>query len=193
MDFFVLIALIASFFSMLSGGTVADCSSAIVSACFGAVENVLGMLGAMTLFCGITEVLRQAGAVKRMERLLRKPTAWLLGRGISESARENVIMNYSLNLLGLGNAATPYGLKAMEEMKKDGSGKLCEGMLEFILLNLSAVQLLPVTLIALRAAAGSANSEAIVLPVFVSTVICTLLAAAIIALRKCRCKKVLPI
>ncbi len=183
MDIFLCLALFISFFAMVFMGNAAACSSAILDAVFGAVENVIGMLGAIAFFSGITEILKRAGLVNKIERALRSVTEKLLGSETSREVKADAIMNYALNLLGLGNAATPYGLRAMEGMKRE-DGALSEAMLAFLLLNLSAVQLLPVTLIALRSSSGSAFAEAILLPVLISTFFSTLLAIAVIFLRR---------
>ena len=95
-----------------------------------------------------------------------------------------MIMNISANMLGLANAATPLGLKAMEELNKLNKkmGTATDAMCTFLVINTSNVQLIPATVIALRAAAGSANPTEILGPVIVATTVNTIVGVATVKL-----------
>ena len=91
----------------------------------------------------------------------------------NEKAKEEISMNIIANILGLGNAATPLGLKAMKTMQKDNDKKdtLSNSMAMFIVLNTASLQLIPTTVIAIRASLNSANPTSIILPVWGSTIV----------------------
>ena len=95
-----------------------------------------------------------------------------------------MIMNISANMLGLANAATPLGLKAMEELNKlnKKAGTATDAMCTFLVINTSNVQLIPATVIALRAAAGSANPTEILGPVIVATTVNTIVGVVTVKL-----------
>ena len=146
--------------------------SALLEAAGDAVTAALGLAGGFGFFCGMIAVLRRAGAVAWVGRRLAPLLRLLLGRDLPEDALESVTMNLTANLLGLGNAATPMGLEAARRMARTGeaaSNALCM----FLVINSSSVQLLPSTVIALRAAAGSAHPGAIAFPALVATFIST--------------------
>ena len=132
----------------------------------------LAMAGGFAFFCGWIGVLRRAGAVTILARGARRPLRRLLGAGLTEDALEPVAVNLAANMLGLGNAATPFGMEAARRMAAgDAAGNaLCL----FLVINSSSVQLLPTTVIALRAAEGSANPGAVTGPAILATGISTL-------------------
>lgn len=135
-----------------------------------AAKLTLGLLGVLCLWCGVMEVLRQAGGVGLVGRVFRPVLKGLFPKLPADSpAMEAIVMNLSANLLGLSNAATPLGLKAMKELQKrnqnpqEASNEMCT----LAVLNTASVQLIPTTLIALRQEAGSSAPFEIVLPVLV--------------------------
>ena len=85
-------------------------------------------------------------------------------------AGKNILMNITANILGLGNAATPFGLKAMEEMGKNADGRATDEMITFLVLNTASIQLIPTTVIALRGDAGSSAPSDIMIPVWIVSV-----------------------
>ena len=85
-------------------------------------------------------------------------------------AGKNILMNIAANILGLGNAATPFGLKAMEEMGKNSGSRATDEMIIFLVLNTASIQLLPTTIISLRGEAGSAAPSEILVPVWIVSI-----------------------
>jgi spore maturation protein A len=130
-----------------------------------AVKYALELIGVMSLWLGLMKVAEEAGLIKLFAEIL-KPFTKILFPSIppGHPAMGSILMNLSANLLGLGNAATPFGLKAMQELqeinfKKDEAS---EAMCTFLALNTSSITLLPATIIGIRITAGSANPTEIV-------------------------------
>lgn len=130
-----------------------------------AVELAFSLVGVMMLWMGLLALLEQSGLLRRLAGLLSP----LLGRLFPElppgsPALQCIALNFCANLLGLGNAATPFGLKAMGELQKlnPRPDTASNSMITLLLLNTSAVTLLPTTIIALRSAAGAADPADIV-------------------------------
>ena len=132
-----------------------------------AVEIAFGLIGIMALWLGVMKVAEEAGLTKLIARIVRPITRWLFPN-IPEDhpAIGAMIMNIAANMLGLSNAATPLGLKAMEELDKlnPNKGEATDDMCTFLVINTSAITLIPATAIAIRASLGSANPQMIIIP-----------------------------
>ena len=147
--------------------------AAMLSGAGDGVKAVVDMAGMFALFCGMASILRSAGAAQWLAKRLRPVIGPLMGPDTPDDALEYAVMNLTANLLGLGNAATPMGIQAARRMalgREAASNALCM----FLVINSSSVQLLPTTVIALRAAEGSANPGAVTGPAIVATGISTL-------------------
>jgi len=137
-----------------------------------AVELAIGLIGVMALWLGIMKIADQSGLVAKLASVLKPITTRLFPDVPADHpAMGAMIMNISANMLGLANAATPLGLKAMEELNKLNKklGTATDAMCTFLVINTSNVQLIPATVIAIRAASGSANPTEILGPVIVAT------------------------
>lgn len=154
-------------------GQVDRVAAAATSAAQSAVDTALGLAGVMALWMGLARIAEDAGLLRGLARLLTPFTRWFFpGLPREHPALGAIAMNVSANLLGLGNAATPFGLKAMQELQKANTGPKDEAsaaMCTFLVLNTSSVTLIPGTLVALRAAAGSSNPADIVVPTLAAT------------------------
>lgn len=162
----VLVSLIYGAFSGRLDGVM---EQAIASASE-AVQVSLGLLGALALWCGVMKVLEQAGGVAVIGRVFRPILKRLFPKLKEDSpAMGAIVLNLSANLLGISNAATPLGIRAMEELQKANQNprEATNEMCLFVVLNTASVQLVPTTLIALRQAAGVENPFAITLPILV--------------------------
>ncbi len=139
-------------------------NSAMAAAKLG-VEVAISLIGIMSLWLGLMRLAEEAGLVRALARAL-EPLTRLLFPSIPRDhpALGAMILNISANILGLGNAATPFGLKAMDELQKLNQGKdeASEAMCTFLALNTSAITLIPATIIAVRLKAGSANPTEII-------------------------------
>ena len=141
-----------------------------------AVELAIGLIGIMALWLGVMKIAEASGLIKKIAISLKPLTTRLFPDVPADHpAMGAMIMNISANILGLANAATPLGLKAMEELNKLNRkfGTATDAMCTFLVINTSNVQLIPATVIAIRAAAGSANPTEILGPVIVATTVNT--------------------
>jgi spore maturation protein SpmA len=158
-------------------------SRAMVESATGAVELALGLIGVMTLFLGLMKIAEAGGLLTIIARLIR-PLMTRLFHDVppDHTAMGAMILNLSANALGLGNAATPFGIRAMQELDKlnPHKGTASNAMVLFLAINTSGVTLLPTGVIALRAAAGSADPAAI-LPTTLFATICGTVAAIVAA------------
>jgi spore maturation protein A len=130
-----------------------------------AVEIAIGLIGVMALWLGLIKVAEEAGLVKVLTRLLSPITKRLFPDiPHDHPAIGAIIMNTAANMLGLSNAATPMGLKAMEELNKlnPKAGTATNAMVTFLAINTGGLILIPATAIAVRAASGSANPGIII-------------------------------
>ncbi len=147
-----------------------------------AVTLCVTLAGAYLLWMGLMNVAKAAGLIEKLAKRAQKPLSYLFPN--SENAIAPITLNLAANFFGAGSAATPFGLEAMREMS-EASGKsdvATDGMCMFLALNSTAIEIIPAGVLALRAAAGSADIYSIVLPTFVSSVICFALAAALMKL-----------
>jgi len=139
-------------------------SKAMIESAGSAVELAIGLVGVMTLFLGLMKVAESGGMLKILARLIRPLMVRLFPDVPPEHpAMGAMILNLSANAMGLGNAATPFGIRAMQELDKLNSqpGTTTNAMALFLAINTSSVTLLPTGVIALRAAAGSTDPAAI--------------------------------
>ena len=177
-------------------GQVEALSNAAIDSAGEAVTLALTMLGIMAMWTGLMEVARRAGIMDRMTKGLYPVLRFLFPRiPKGHKANEYIAANIIANVLGLGWAATPMGLKAMKELaslemeriakqKKPGGmdpddvqvTKASDEMCTVLVINISALQLIPVSVIAYRAQYGAVNPAAIVLPGLIATVASTLAA-----------------
>ncbi len=147
-----------------------------------AVQIAIGLIGIMALWLGVMKVAEQAGLITHLARLVRPITVRLFPDVPADHpAVGSMIMNISANMLGLGNAATPFGLKAMEELDKlnPKHGVATDSMVTFLALNTSCVTLIPATAIAVRSAAGSSDPAFIIGTSFLASLTATIFAVTI--------------
>lgn len=164
--------LLASVVAASLNGKLSQAQAAMFSGGAEAISFCLSMAGAYAFFGGLMQVLRESGVTDAMARAMRMPMQRLFcfEKG-EEAALGDICVNLSADLLGMGGAATPAGLSAMRTMAKahGQDGSLSDAMLLFLALNMCSVQLLPTTMIALRAAAGAKNPADIVFPTLIAT------------------------
>jgi len=154
-------------------------SRAIVEASGSSVELALGLIGVMTFFLGLMKVAEAGGILVMIARLIRPLMAWLFPEvPPGHPATGAMILNFSANLMGLGNAATPFGIRAMQELEKLNPcpGTATNAMVLFVAINTAGITLLPTSVIALRAAAGSANPAGILATTLFASFCATLFA-----------------
>ncbi len=139
----------------------------------------VSLIGAYALWLGVLNVAKEAGLIESLARRMRGIIRWLFPDVPPNSeACGYITLNIVANMLGMGNAATPFGLQAMKELQalnKD-KDKASDAMCMLLIINASSVQLLPLTVIALRSAAGSAAPAEIVITALLSTTVTTAVA-----------------
>ena len=153
-------------------GTAAAVTKGAVDSAKTAVEIALGLIGIMTLWLGIMRIAEKAGLISLLGRALR-PFSRLLFPEIppDHPAIGAMIMSVAANMLGLSNAATPMGIKAMEELQELNPQKetASNAMVTFMTLNTGGLQFIPATIIGVLAAAGSKNPTAIITTTLIAT------------------------
>ncbi|AKH19740.1 nucleoside recognition domain-containing protein [Sedimenticola thiotaurini] len=158
-------------------------SGAMIDSATGAVELALGLVGVMALFLGLMKIAEQGGLLKILARLIRPLMVRLFPDVPADHpAMGAMILNMSANMLGLGNAATPFGIKAMQELNRLNpcKGSASDSMVLFLAINTSSITLLPTGVIALRASAGSMDPAGI-LPTTLFATLCSTVAAILAA------------
>lgn len=160
-------------------GRLGETGEAAVTGAGEAAELVLVLAGGYAFWGGLLRVAEDAGAMRVLARVLRRPVRALFGR-VGDETEEKLVENLSANMLGLGNAATPPGLSAMRRMGKAmQDGRATDAMCMFLVLNASSVQLLPTSVLVLRQAAGSAAPAEIVMPTLIATAVSSLVGVAL--------------
>lgn len=157
-------------------GRIPEITDAALDSSKEAVTLCITMIGVMAFWMGLMEIASKAGMIEKGAKML-KPFVRFLFPEVPEGhkAGEHITTNIIANFLGLGWAATPAGLKAMEELGKlnHGSPVASNAMCNFLILNISSLQLIPVNVIAFRSQYGSVNPTAIVGAGIVATAIST--------------------
>ena len=176
--------IIISIVCAIGFGNTAELSSALIESGASSVELILTMAGIMCLWSGIMKIAEESGLTAIIAKIFSPLLRPLFPHLKKDSpAFKNITMNISANLLGLGNAATPFGLKAMEELHtlNDRKSIASNEMVIFVVMNTASLQILPTTLATLRQSYGSTAPFEIVVPVWISS-ICSLAVGLIIAL-----------
>ncbi len=163
-----------SFIYALISGNIEQASNGIFESAASAVELTLTFFGTICLWNGIINIAKESSLMSKLTRLLYPLIRFLFPElKKNEIAKEEISMNIVANLLGLGNAATPLGLKAMETMQKENPKKdtLTNSMAMFIVLNTASLQIIPTNVIAIRSSLGSASPNNIIIQVWVATIV----------------------
>lgn len=174
-----LMILVGVLYGVLTGN-MAEITKAAIDSSGEAVSLCITMAGIMAFWMGLMEIATQAGIVEKMTGAMRPVLRFLFPQLAPESkAAHYIATNMVTNLLGLGWACTPAGLKAMEELKKIEESKgnshvASKEMCTFLIINISSLQLIPVNMIAYRSQYGSVSPTAIVGPAILATLVSTL-------------------
>lgn len=153
-------------------------SKTIIGSIDSTVTFIIGLVGLMCFWCGVMKVAEKSGLTEKLAKLM-KPILKIVFKeaGKDEKALGAIVMNITANMMGLGNAATPFGIKAMEEMNRlnKDKGTASNDMALFLVLNAACIQLVPSTIISIRAAAGSKNPGVIIIPAIIATAIASII------------------
>ena len=158
-------------------GTMGQITESFISSSTEAVNLCIFMLGVIGVWNGMMEIAVKSGLMKKIAKTMYPFIHWLFPDiPPRHNANEYLAANMAANILGLGWAATPAGLKAMRELQKleEGGGRASDMMCAFLVLNISSLQLVPINMIAYRSQYGSVNPAAVVLPAICATMISTM-------------------
>lgn len=158
-------------------GTMGQITESFISSSTEAVNLCIFMLGVIGVWNGMMEIAVKSGLMKKIAKTMYPFIHWLFPDILPRhKANEYIAANMAANILGLGWAATPAGLKAMRELQKleEGGGRASDMMCAFLVLNISSLQLVPINMIAYRSQYGSVNPAAVVLPAICATMISTM-------------------
>lgn len=144
------------------------------------IQMCIEFLGIYAIWLGILQILDDTRLSHKLSKLLSRPIRWIFGETDPETEK-NICLNVSSNILGLGSAATPFGIKAMQGMDK-GSELATKGMIMLVVVNSTGIQVLPTTVIGLRALAGSSSPSCIIWPTVVSTFVPTIIGILLVKL-----------
>lgn len=168
-------------------GKVGEVGNAALASSKEAVELGIAMLGVMALWTGMMQIAQASGLTGKLIRKMRPILRFFFSDVPEDSkANEYIATNMIANILGLGGAATPFGLKAMAELQKlnvDRGGQkevASRSMCTFLILNISSLQMIPVNIIAYRSQYGSVNPAKILAPAMLTTLASTLVAAVFV-------------
>lgn len=165
--------ILISFIYAILTNNIENMNQSIFTSAAGAVELSITFFSTICLWTGIMKIAQQTNFVTKLTKLLRPIINFLFPDCKSnEKAKEEISMNMIANILGLGNAATPLGLKAMKTLQKDNPKKdtVSHSMAMFIVINTASMQLIPTTVIAIRTSFNSSNPTQIIFPVWGVTI-----------------------
>lgn len=168
--FMIIISIIVAFFT----GYYENIITNIMESGKNAVENVISLIAMTCFWSGIFNIFENTSAVKKFANFFRKFIYKLFNKDeLSDKAIEYMSMNISTNVIGVGNASTVNGIKAMEELQKENKIKNIpnDNITTFVLINTASLQLIPTSMIAMRALYGSENPSQIIMPVWIVTII----------------------
>ena len=174
MRYLIFILVIFSYILSVFNNKTSDLSLAIITECSEAVSLSITLCGSICLWSGFMNIAEKSGIVRLLSKVF-SPLMRLLFPNISRSSKVMgyITLNFISNLLGLGNASTPLGIKAMEELKKAErvTDSASDNMIMLTVLNTAALQLFPATIITLRAEYGSITPSDIIPAVWIVSVI----------------------
>lgn len=161
MQVILIVLPVVSMIAAAAGGKMGELSAAVLGKSSEAVELVISLCGVLCFWSGIMNVARKAGLVEKLSRAL-SPVVGALFRGVKRGGRAAglITLNLAANILGLGNASTPFGIAAMKAIAEENAGfsdAATDDMIMLAVLNTASLQLIPTTAAALRAANGSAK------------------------------------
>lgn len=167
------IFIVISFIYAIFSGKVEQLNNSIFESTASAVELSITFLGTICLWNGIMQIAQKTSLIEKLTKIFKPIINFLFPEiKYNEKAKQEISMNVIANVLGLGNAATPLGLKAMKTMQKENTKKdtLSNSMAMFIVLNTASLQIIPTTVIAIRASLGSSNPSQIIFAVWGATI-----------------------
>ena len=169
----ILSLIMVSIFSpSIAVGTIMDAAKT-------GVTMSIEFIGIYAVWMGFMQIMDDCGLSKKISNVLSKPVDYVFGR-TDEETKKNICLNIASNILGLGSAATPYGIKAMQGLDK-GQVRANRAMIMLVVINSTGIQLLPTTVIGMRALSGSISPSCVLWPTIVATFVPTLLGIILVS------------
>ncbi|OIK15526.1 spore maturation protein [Bacillus sp. MUM 116] len=177
----VCLTIIGIVFAMING-KMEDVNKAIFSGAQDAVTLCIGLISILVFWLGMMRIAQEAGLLDKLSKLFRPLVKRLFPDvPVNHPAMGYILSNMISNMFGLGNAATPLGIKAMEELKKLNGGKnsASRSMVTFLAINTASITIIPTTVIAIRMTYNSSSPTEIVVPTVIATILSALAAILI--------------
>lgn len=178
MNFIWPIIIIISYIYAIINGNIDKINNSIYSSTEDVIKLSMTLLGSMCLWCGIIKIIEKTKIMKILSGILRPILNWLFPDAKNnKKAMDAISINTISNIIGIGNAATSSGLKAMCELQAENKekNKLTKSMTMLVVLNTASIQILPTTVLAIRSSLGSKNPSAIIVPIWISTIVGTVI------------------
>ena len=185
------IIIIISYIYAIFAGTINEVNTSIFDNTKNVLNLSLTLVGNMCLWCGIIKIIESTKIINKLTKMLKPILNFLYPDEIkNKEVMDEISINMVSNVIGIGNAATSSGLNAIEKLKENNKNKneLTNSMIMLIVLNTTSIQIIPTTVLAIRASLNSADPSKIIIPIWISTCIGTtvaiLLTKLIIKIRK---------
>ena len=172
MNYIFIFLIIFSFVCAIITGNLDNTIQQMLHSAKSAVEVAFSLIGVMGFWLGMVKIAQRSGLMDSFSKIIKKPLLWLFpDLKNNNEALSNVALNISANALGLSNAATPFGIKAMENIQEKNPNKntATNSMCTFLAINTAGFQIVPAVVIAILAAKGMENPTQIILPTLIVT------------------------
>ncbi|GHH98136.1 nucleoside recognition domain-containing protein [Neobacillus kokaensis] len=158
----------------LINGTIDEVNKAVFDGAKEAVTICIGLISVLVFWLGMMRIAQESGLLEKLSKLFRPLVKIIFPEvPVNHPAMGYILSNMISNMFGLGNAATPLGIKAMEELKKlnDGKNSASRSMVTFLAINTASITIIPTTVIAIRMNYNSASPTEIVVPTIITTLL----------------------
>lgn len=155
--------------------------NSMITAGSNAVSLSIKLVGVYAIWLGIIKLVEQTGLSNKIAWLLSPIIDWLFGK-TDEKTKSYIALNMSTNMLGMGNACTPMGIKAMENLDRINNyqKRASTAMIMLLVINATSIQILPTTIMGLRATYGSTTSSDIIIPTLIATAVSTIMGVVLV-------------
>jgi spore maturation protein A len=162
-------------------GRLAEFSDGLLRSCTEGVYFVIGLAGIMAVWSGIMNVAKESGLINLVAIKVRPLVRFLFPKGLRKDTIAMILMSFTANIFGAGNSATVFSLKSMEMLDEENgrSSEASNAMCMFVAVNMSMIQLVPITVIKIRNEAGSINSESIIIPAILAGLVSMIVSIAV--------------
>ncbi len=171
MNYIWLFLIVISFVSAAFSGRINEVNSALLNSANLAVKIAFSLVGIMCFWLGIVKIAQASGLIEKFSRLIEPLMSFIFKDVKNKQVYSDIALNFSANALGLTNAATPFGIKSMQELQKENPKKdsATNAMCTLLAMNTAGFQLIPATVLAILAASGAKNPTEIILPTLIVT------------------------